>query len=319
VQYSGGTTGVAREAVDVTWYALKGLILIGGGLVAWRNVRLGRADRRGTVRLAGVTLAAAGLGWALTADFSAPFAAQLHLFVYAVGTLLVELAPLWVAYLALEPYVRRRWPWRIVAWNRLLAGRGRDPLVGRDVLVGVAFGTGTGVVGGLVNLAPGWLGRPPTAPWYYLFGDALTAPAILSSVFGLLAYGVLYAVLITGVLCLLFLVCRREGLTVAAVFVLFGLLFLSLTEGRDVVTTGFTLAWLGASLFLLLRFGLLALATAFFTFQVLMATRVTFDLAVWYGPNTLIAAGVLAGLAGYSCVVALGGRPLFRDDLLAGA
>jgi serine/threonine-protein kinase len=43
-------------------------------------------------------------------------------------------------YLALEPYLRRRWPERIISWNRLLAGDFRDPLVGRDILIGATIG-----------------------------------------------------------------------------------------------------------------------------------------------------------------------------------
>ena len=46
----------------------------------------------------------------------------------------------WVLYIALEPYVRRRWPATLVSWSRLLAGGFRDPLVGRDVLVGCLAG-----------------------------------------------------------------------------------------------------------------------------------------------------------------------------------
>jgi hypothetical protein len=42
--------------------------------------------------------------------------------------------------LALEPVVRRRWPGRITAWNRPLDGRLGDPMVGRDLLIGLAFG-----------------------------------------------------------------------------------------------------------------------------------------------------------------------------------
>jgi serine/threonine-protein kinase len=52
-------------------------------------------------------------------------------------------AACWVSYLALEPVVRRRWPDTLVSWTRLLRGRVLDPLVGRDVLVGV--------MGGIVN------------------------------------------------------------------------------------------------------------------------------------------------------------------------
>jgi serine/threonine-protein kinase len=51
----------------------------------------------------------------------------------------------WVLYLAIEPYVRRRWPQSLIAWTRVLAGRIRDPLVGGHVLVGTAFGVGLAI------------------------------------------------------------------------------------------------------------------------------------------------------------------------------
>src|SRR4029453_6199709 len=56
------------------------------------------------------------------------------------GETLLWSAVLGVSYLALEPYVRRRWPWRVISWNRVLEGRWRDPLVGRDVLIGLVWG-----------------------------------------------------------------------------------------------------------------------------------------------------------------------------------
>ena len=43
---------------------------------------------------------------------------------------------MWLIYIALEPFLRRRWPHRIISWNRLLRGNLRDPLVGRDILIG---------------------------------------------------------------------------------------------------------------------------------------------------------------------------------------
>ena len=46
----------------------------------------------------------------------------------------------WVFYMALEPYVRRFWPRTIITWSRLLVGHFRDPLVGRDILIGTLFG-----------------------------------------------------------------------------------------------------------------------------------------------------------------------------------
>lgn len=47
-----------------------------------------------------------------------------------------------VAYLAIEPYARRRWAPQLISWQRLLAGRWNDPRVGRDVLLGLAGAAG---------------------------------------------------------------------------------------------------------------------------------------------------------------------------------
>jgi hypothetical protein len=40
-----------------------------------------------------------------------------------------------------EPYARQSWPKLMVSWQRLLNGRLRDPLVGRDVLLGIVAGS----------------------------------------------------------------------------------------------------------------------------------------------------------------------------------
>ena len=46
-----------------------------------------------------------------------------------------------IFYLTIEPFLRRYWPERIIAWRRLLSGGFRDPLVGRDLLIGCLLGS----------------------------------------------------------------------------------------------------------------------------------------------------------------------------------
>ena len=46
----------------------------------------------------------------------------------------------WIFYIGLEPQVRRFWPRSVISWSRVLLGRFRDPLVGRDLLTGVTAG-----------------------------------------------------------------------------------------------------------------------------------------------------------------------------------
>ena len=57
-----------------------------------------------------------------------------------MGNGLFAAALMWALYLSIEPYVRRHWPQAIISWSRLLAGRVRDPLLGRDLLIGVLLG-----------------------------------------------------------------------------------------------------------------------------------------------------------------------------------
>ena len=46
----------------------------------------------------------------------------------------------WVLYISAEPFVRRRWPHVLISWTRLLSGKLRDPLLGRDALISCAAG-----------------------------------------------------------------------------------------------------------------------------------------------------------------------------------
>jgi serine/threonine-protein kinase len=65
---------------------------------------------------------------------------ELDGFWHTVAISLINGGALWVIYLALEPWLRRRWPHTMIGWTRYTAQGIRDPLVGRDLLVGVGFG-----------------------------------------------------------------------------------------------------------------------------------------------------------------------------------
>ena len=115
-------------------------LTIGGVVLAWLNVRLGRGDKVGALRLGMFVLAASVVDWVLAVDHTTG-AGELTLFRLGLGSALFQAVSIYVVYLALEPHVRRRWPEVLISWSRLLAGRIRDPLVGRDVLVGLLIGS----------------------------------------------------------------------------------------------------------------------------------------------------------------------------------
>src|SRR4029077_6238906 len=70
----------------------------------------------------------------------------------------------WLFFLGCEPYVRRFWPQLLIGWTRALSGQLRDPLVGRDILVGVAAGTIGAFLIESRELIPRVLGLPLAVP-----------------------------------------------------------------------------------------------------------------------------------------------------------
>ena len=115
-------------------------VIVLGVVFARRNLRLGRGDRRGAFRLFVFICAVSLLERTLDTHHVAEVAGEWSNFFNVLQDTLLAGAFVWLTYLALEPYVRRRWPDLLISWSRLLSGRVRDPLVGRDVLAGSLLG-----------------------------------------------------------------------------------------------------------------------------------------------------------------------------------
>jgi hypothetical protein len=100
-------------------------------VLAWRNVLAGRSDLRGGRWLALLVFAASFIDSALESVLTPG--------VLFTGLLfsLASSARFWIYYVALEPLARRYWPEMLVNWSRGLAGRVRDPGIGRDILYGM--------------------------------------------------------------------------------------------------------------------------------------------------------------------------------------
>ena len=99
-----------------------------------------RQEAPETLRLAAFVFAAGFLGAFLAVCNLSSIAEVFIVLRWVLERALLPAAGVFLFYLALEPYVRRRWPQTLVAWNRLWAGKIIDPLVGRDLLVGAVFG-----------------------------------------------------------------------------------------------------------------------------------------------------------------------------------
>src|SRR4051812_43797127 len=113
------------------------VLLVGATMIAIANVRRGRADQRGAFRLAAFTFFLIATMWLASPHVSDVMQEQQRLFD-RLGIGLFVAGALYVLYLGLEPFVRRAWPSMLVGWSRMIAGRIRDPLIGHDVVIGVA-------------------------------------------------------------------------------------------------------------------------------------------------------------------------------------
>ena len=104
-------------------------MLIAAALVAWRNVRMGRGDKKGAWRIAAVLFAAGLASWALVASH-VPTLWELWLLMLGLSWAAFQAGFVGLLYLAVEPFIRKNWPDALISWVRIVGGRFRDPLAG---------------------------------------------------------------------------------------------------------------------------------------------------------------------------------------------
>ena len=286
-----------------------------GGLLAYRNIRLGRGDRRGAFRLALVLATLAVASWALIAPTTCPTRVELVLFARGAGIAVLVAALLWLFYLALEPYVRRLRPWTLVSWARLLEGGARDAVVGRDVLIGLAGGTVLALLGVCGRALIVCAGTARAAARGLRGSTRFSTRLLLSYVVGL----PVNATLVGLALLLLFLVLRlgtRRDLVAAALVVTF-LVSGDVAEAKENawLMLPFAIVVWAAFVGVMLRFGVLAAITAVFTLNLLRFPPLVYAPGSWTGAATLVVVPLLVVLAVLAFRSAVGGHSGLRRYL----
>jgi serine/threonine-protein kinase len=310
--------GGSQRAVTAMWFGMSLLVLTAGVLLARRNIRLGRADLKGSLRLALAVGAAELVSWAFRAHHVAALAVERYLGMVALGSAVATSGVLYVAYLAVEPFLRRRWSWRVISWNRLLDGRFRDPLVGRDLLIGAFAGVALGLLNSLHVLTALQLHVPLENPFVAINPRALSLPFLPAMLAWDLAAAVTSILTWFAFLFLAFLLCRREWLSVAVLFTAATALYV-LQAGPGLTAVVFIGLRVGVCIFIGMRFGLLALTATYYSWLIVVFTPLTYDLSAWYAPSTVCYVLVLVAVAVHGFIAALAGRPLFRGGFLPDA
>ena len=222
----------------------------------------------------------------------------------------------------------------MIGWSRLLAGSVRDPLVGRDVLVGVLVAIGNGLIFGLHTFLRYWSGRPPQFPVGAsanpFDGMAASSDLLLGGRYALsrivgsmVSIPVLLGTMVTFLLLfLLFVLVRRRSLAMAA-------MILGLTVTYVVAHGGWLLANAPADYFapsvadvvlfagvqtaivlLAVRFGLLMMLVASFVSVLLTLLPIAVDSSVPYASSSRLIVATVIALAAYGWYTALAGRPM---------
>jgi serine/threonine-protein kinase len=277
---------------------------------ARRNYRQGRSDRDGAFRLALVMFGLEIAAWLCRSHFT-PSYDILWLVVMTISTGLFVSGVAWVLYLALEPWVRRRWPHAIISWSRVLSGKFRDPVVGRDILFGVMLGVLWIIIFQIRYIPEIRMGASPgIGQTEFLVGgrEALGAWVIqiATSILGTLQF----FIILLGLKALL----RKDWLAAAAFVALYALPR-GLTSTYMPVELPAEIVVYAIAVLIVFRFGLIPLAVAIFTVNLAGNLPISSDFSAWYMTGTLLAILSIVVLGAWGFYHSLGGKPVWKLEM----
>jgi serine/threonine-protein kinase len=291
------------------------MMIAGTAALARHNLRVGRGDRRGAARLSWFVLAVSMVAWAVGARHVVDVSSEVRQLLVNLAFGLLTACLLWLLYIALEPYVRRYCPDIMISWTRLLGWQLRDPLVGRDVLFGVAAGVFVVLLGLSYGALPPLLGNPPAFPrvgnLQYLLGARFAAAALLRTIPNALTNALFVA--------LVFVMGRaisgRTWVGATAAVALSAVLVLGESGESPLIGVVFAALYTGVFVAALVYFGLLALVVAFFVNLAISNGVVTIDMSKMYAATGVWMMVVMAGLAVFGFYTSRAGQPLFGNLL----
>ena len=285
-------------------------MILGMGVLARHNLRLGRGDMRGAVRVA----VAVVLGFGLSNAFMFRWAAQpWHIWNFLDQLPYYPSLTICLVYLGVEPFLRRRWPRRLIAWNRLLEGKWLDPLVGREALIGLLAGAAAILLSWIPSVLEG-------------HADADTLNVIFpigraADFWGLIwnnpADSLMKGLGSFGLLLLIRMFVRRDVLSWIGLWLV--LVAASITSWNMTPLGWACLALSCSCVVLAARLGVVAAVVAWLTEEfLLITTPLTLDFSRWYAWRTGVVAVLLLAIAVWAFRAAMGRRKIWSAAMLEG-
>jgi serine/threonine-protein kinase len=288
------------------------LALFGSALLARRNLLLGRGDRRGAMRVALVFFVVRMLVWAFASHHNGLAEREFDLFLTHLAFAVFFSAFLWVLYVAFEPFVRKKWPGWIISWSRLLAGDYRDPLVGRDLLIGSVVGASLIAIAVVGRIAPNWIGQ--VTPVTITPATQILNTHLFFGRFALqLSAGLFFAFICVFLLLLFVRVLRSEMLSLITLGILMTTMGMLITDST-LILLPFSIVSSFLIVFALRRYGLLALFAAFFVAHLFVFFPITTDLTAWYASDFTIALVICVVLSVFAAYTSVGGAKVFAEQ-----
>jgi hypothetical protein len=311
-QIKNTQTWLTQAFFPAVWFGIILVLLIFGIYLARRNIRMKRSDARSAFRVSifsFVTLAAASALWAHHAynsfgDFMWWIRAGLAFFLF-------DAVVIWVSYMAMEPAMRRRWAKLLISWSRLMSGRFRDPLVGRDILIGAVAGAAAAIPVFLFKAFPAWMFLPGAWTAHIELNSLLGLPQQLGTVLYIIGLTAFYGVGWMFAMVFSYIVVRKTWL-VAVVFAFFGTsnLLVGYSESLSAqILSGLVFSGLIGLLLLLL--GFLPAAMSYFVYNILVRMPLRLDIPGWAASGSVLTLTIVLAVAVYGFYTSLGGRPVF--------
>jgi hypothetical protein len=298
---------------DLIWAGVFVVAVTGGAMLARRNSRTGRGDQRGAFRLAAFVFGNWMMLWLIGSNHL-PTIAELQSLLTGISASLLWAGVLWVLYIALEPYVRRRWPQAIIGWSRMISGRLRDPIVGGEILVGTVAGVAVMVLSEGRQLMRAHLGAPPR-----FFTDASPVDGLRGAASMWVAnvgISMVEALVLLFVIFLFRLIARSEW-GAAVLYCILNVALNNLGISHPAIGSLFSVAIASLIFYILIRYGLVAVAVSIFVNALLSGFPLTLDFSKWYAGQSLVALVTVLALAVFGFREALAGRAVLREEVLA--
>jgi serine/threonine-protein kinase len=297
--------------------------LFGSFLLARYNLKNGRVDMRGAVTIALFFFVIFSLNSLLYfyGRTSVPtIGDKFNLFWEQSAQMLLQSFFIFAAYLAIEPFCRRRLSDLFISWNRLMIGDFRNPMIGRDILAGLCLGTGLQIIRFVLQAFKGYAGTHAINETFFdsrilHFNGIADSLRIVPNSFQDTMIFLFVSMFFILLFSFIFKMKWKSILAMTSLF--FG--------GFAILREAMVQDWIGVLgaffvlltiFFVIFRFGLVGLF-AFSTAESLTGRGyTTFDTSAFYFPATVIILAVLFAIAIYSYYISTAGKPLFGKGFL---